>query len=142
MQQMAPGMVPPGMMPQGSGVFGYEMADIEEVDILPAHFSKFDPLIRPLEQKEKIDIIDDVSLEITVELGKTQKSIQEILDFEEGSLVELNRFTGEMMDILVNGKVIAKGEVVVLEDKFAVQLKEINVNEDNTKKKRRNKTHL
>jgi len=46
------------------------------------------------------------------------------------------------MDILVNGKVIAKGEVVVLEDKFAVQLKEINVNEDNTKKKRRNKTHL
>ena len=68
-------------------------------------------------------------------MGKTQKSIREILDFEEGSLVELNRFTGEMMDILVNGKVIAKGEVVVLEDKFAVQLKEINV--DDSQKKRR-----
>ena len=147
--QPMPGMMPnpmeqgmmPGVMPPGGNVFGYEAMDIEEVNILPAHFSKFDPLIRPLDQKEKINIIDDVSLEITVELGKTQKSIQEILDFEEGSLVELNRFTGEMMDILVNGKVIAKGEVVVLEDKFAVQLKEININQDTTKK-RRSKTHI
>ena len=67
-----------------------------------------------------------VSLEIAVQLGKTCKTVKEILDFEEGTLIELDRLAGEMMDILVNGKVLAKGEIVVLEDKFAVQLKEIN----------------
>lgn len=125
-----------GMMNQPQNMMGYTMPMIEEVNILPAEFSVFDSGIKPLDQTEQINIIDDVSLEIAVELGKTQKSIREILDFEEGTLVELNRFTGEMMDILVNGKIIAKGEVVVLEDKFAVQLKEINV--DDSKSKRRN----
>lgn len=136
MPMQGQGMPPVGMMNPAQNVQGYMMPVMEEVNILPAEFSVFDSNIKPLDQTEQINIIDDVSLEIAVELGKTQKSIREILDFEEGSLVELNRFTGEMMDILVNGKVIAKGEVVVLEDKFAVQLKEINV--DDSQKKRRN----
>ena len=124
-----------GMMNPAQNIQGYMMPAMEEVNILPAEFSVFDSNIKPLEHTEQINIIDDVSLEIAVELGKTQKSIREILDFEEGTLVELNRFTGEMMDILVNGKVIAKGEVVVLEDKFAVQLKEISVDENQTKRR-------
>ncbi|MBE5937752.1 MAG: flagellar motor switch phosphatase FliY [Lachnospiraceae bacterium] len=97
------------------------------VVVQPVEFNVFDNNLKPIEQTENIGIIDDVSLEIAVELGKTTKSIKEILDFEEGTLIELDRLAGEMMDILVNGKVLAKGEIVVLEDKFAVQLKEINV---------------
>lgn len=97
-----------------------------EVIVRPAEFNEFDSSVDPLQQKEQIGIINDVSLEIAVELGKTRKTVREILDFEEGTLIELDRLAGEMMDILVNGKVLAKGEIVVLEDKFAVQLKEIN----------------
>lgn len=97
-----------------------------EVVVRPAEFNEFDSSVEPLQQKEQIGIINDVSLEIAVELGKTRKTVREILDFEEGTLIELDRLAGEMMDILVNGKVLAKGEIVVLEDKFAVQLKEIN----------------
>lgn len=96
------------------------------VVVRPAEFNVFDTSIDPLKQREQIGIINDVSLEIAVELGKTRKTVREILDFEEGTLIELDRLAGEMMDILVNGKVLAKGEIVVLEDKFAVQLKEIN----------------
>ena len=109
--------------------FFYNEPSVEQLDmsIQPAQFNVFDSSIKRLNQQEQIGLIDDVSLEITVELGKTQKSIQEVLDFEEGSLIELNRLAGEMMDILVNGKVVAKGEIVVLEDKFAVQLKEIDM---------------
>ncbi|MCI8307969.1 MAG: flagellar motor switch phosphatase FliY [Lachnospiraceae bacterium] len=133
--QAVQGMPSVGMANPPQNVQGYMMPAMEEVNILPAEFSVFDSNIKPLDQTEQINIIDDVSLEIAVELGKTQKSIREILDFEEGTLVELNTFTGEMMDILVNGKVIAKGEIVVLEDKFAVQLKEINVDDTHTKRR-------
>lgn len=113
--QSGPGMGYSGMVGDGNGVV-----------VQTAEFNVFDNAIHPLDQSENIGIINDVSLEISVELGKTQKTVREILDFEEGTLIELNRLAGEMMDILVNGKVLAKGEIVVLEDKFAVQLKEIN----------------
>ena len=120
MDSAMPGFMPP--VDFGNAV----LAEDTGVVIQPAQFNEFDGAIRPLDQTEQIGIINDVSLEIAVELGKTQKTVREILDFEEGTLIELNRLAGEMMDILVNGKVLAKGEIVVLEDKFAVQLKEIN----------------
>lgn len=117
-------MASPGMT--GSNMIGVSgMAGDSGVVVQAAEFNVFDNSINPLDQVENIGIINDVSLEIAVELGKTQKTVREILDFEEGTLIELNRLAGEMMDILVNGKVLAKGEIVVLEDKFAVQLKEI-----------------
>lgn len=120
-----------------AGVSGQPVADAARgmsdnmdnsgVIVRPAEFNEFDTSVAPLDKKEQIGIINDVSLEIAVELGKTCKTVKEILDFEEGTLIELDRLAGEMMDILVNGKVLAKGEIVVLEDKFAVQLKEINI---------------
>jgi flagellar motor switch protein FliN/FliY len=117
-------MAGPGMT--GSNMIGVSgMTGDSGVVVQAAEFNVFDNSINPLDQVENIGIINDVSLEIAVELGKTQKTVREILDFEEGTLIELNRLAGEMMDILVNGKVLAKGEIVVLEDKFAVQLKEI-----------------
>ncbi len=76
-------------------------------------------------QKENIDLIMDVPLEVTVELGRTTKSIQEILDFAPGTIIELDKIAGEPIDVLVNGKYIAKGEVVVIEESFGVRITEI-----------------
>ncbi len=75
---------------------------------------------------ENIDLIMDVPLEVTVELGRT-KSIKEILDFAPGTIIELNRIAGEPIDVLVNGKYVAKGEVVIIEESFWCPNTEIEI---------------
>jgi flagellar motor switch protein FliN/FliY len=70
-------------------------------------------------------IIMDVPLEITVELGRTHKKIQEILEFAPGKIIELDRLAGEPIDILVNGKFVAKGEVVVIDENFGIRITDI-----------------
>ena len=77
------------------------------------------------EDKENINILMDLPLQVTVQLGKTQKDIKEILKFTEGTIVELDKLAGEDVDILVNGKEIAKGEVVVVDQNFGVRITEI-----------------
>lgn len=72
-----------------------------------------------------LDLIMSVPVEVSVEVGRTKKRIKEILDFKKGTLVELDRVAGEPMDIFVNGKCIAQGEVVVIEDKFGVRITKI-----------------
>ena len=79
----------------------------------------------PLLQTENIDLLLDVPLEVTVELGKTSKSIKEILDFAPGTVVELNRLAGEPIDVLVNGKYVAKGEVVVMGEAFGIRITDV-----------------
>ena len=74
---------------------------------------------------ENIGLIMDVPLEVTVELGRTTKSISEILNFAPGTIIELDRIAGEPIDVLVNGKFVAKGEVVVIEESFSVRVTEI-----------------
>jgi len=66
-----------------------------------------------------------VPLEVTVELGRTKKYIREILEFGPGSIIELDKLAGEPVDILVNGKAIAKGEVVVIDENFGVRITDI-----------------
>ncbi|SHE94479.1 flagellar motor switch protein FliN/FliY [Caldanaerobius fijiensis DSM 17918] len=73
----------------------------------------------------KITLIKDVPLEVTVELGRTHKLIKEILELGPGSIIELNKMAGEPVDILVNGKNVAKGEVVVIDENFGVRITEI-----------------
>ena len=75
--------------------------------------------------QSNIDLIMDVPLEVTVELGRTSKSISEILDFAPGTIIELDKVAGEPVDVLVNGKFVAKGEVVVIEESFGVRVTEI-----------------
>lgn len=75
--------------------------------------------------KGNLDLIMSVPVEVSVEVGRTKKRIKEILDFKKGTLVELDRVAGEPMDIFVNGKCIAKGEVVVIDDKFGVRITKI-----------------
>lgn len=95
------------------------------VDVQSAHFSEFSSGSPVIALQENIDLIKDVPLEVTVELGRTHKSIQEILDFAPGTIIELNKIAGEPIDVLVNGKYVAKGEVVVIEESFGIRITEI-----------------
>jgi len=97
----------------------------QPVNVQPAQFQAFAGTEQPVYGQENIGLIMDVPLEVTVELGRTSKSIQEILDFAPGTILELNRIAGEPIDILVNGKYVAKGEVVVIEESFGVRITEI-----------------
>lgn len=98
---------------------------MQPVNAQPAQFQAFSGGINPMNQPENIDLIMDVPLDVTVELGRTKKSIQEILDFSPGTIIELNKIAGEPIDVLVNGKYVAKGEVVVIEESFGVRIVEI-----------------
>ncbi len=121
-QMMNPQMMNPQMMnPQMVNPMMYQ----QPVNVQPAQFSPFTGEFAAQFAKENIDLIMDVPLEVTVELGRTTKSISEILDFAPGTIIELNRIAGEPIDILVNGKYVAKGEVVVIEENFGVRITEI-----------------
>ena len=97
----------------------------QNVNIQPAQFQTFGGNFNPTVSQENIGLIMDVPLEVTVELGRTTKSIAEILDFAPGTIIELDRIAGEPIDVLVNGKFVAKGEVVVIEESFGIRVTEI-----------------
>lgn len=129
-QPMPQPMVQPQMMPQQPmAPMGYQMPYMQpvmgDVNVQAAQFQPFNPGINPLAQTENIDLIMDVPLEITVELGRTNKSIKEILEFAPGTIIELNKLAGEPVDVLVNGKFVAKGEVVVIEENFGIRVTEV-----------------
>lgn len=111
-----------GVIPQG---VPYMMPVTQDVNVQPVQFAPFNPMMSAVVQPENIDLLMDVPLEVTVELGRTSKSIKEILDFAPGSIIELNRLAGEPIDVLVNGKFVAKGEVVVMEEAFGIRVTEI-----------------
>lgn len=111
----------PGMPQQ----MPYMMPPVQDVNVSPVQFAPFTPLSGAVVQPENIDLLMDVPLEVTVELGRTSKSIKEILDFSPGTIIELNRLAGEPIDVLVNGKFVAKGEVVVMEEAFGIRVTEI-----------------
>ena len=122
-QNMAnPNMVNPNMM--NSNMMGQNNMG-QSVNVQPAQFTPFGAMPNQAYQPENIDLIMDVPLEVTVELGRTKKSISEILDFGPGKIIELNKLAGEPVDVLVNGKFVAKGEVVVIEESFGVRITEI-----------------
>lgn len=97
----------------------------QNVNVQPAQFQSFSNDSVGLSGQENIGLIKDVPLEVTVELGRTKKSISEILEFSPGTIIELDRIAGEPIDVLVNGKFVAKGEVVVIEESFGVRITEI-----------------
>jgi len=86
------------------------------------------PILMPrltAQETGNISLIMDVFMEMTVELGRTRKLIKEILSMGEGTIIELDKLAGEPVDILVNHKLIAKGEVVVIDENFGVRVTEI-----------------
>lgn len=120
------GMPNMGMPNMGMPAYGmpYGMP-MQEVNVQPVQFQAFSPDLVAVNQRENINLIMDVPLEVTVELGHTTKSIQDILEFAPGTIIELNKIAGEPIDVLVNGKYVAKGEVVVIEESFGVRVTEI-----------------
>lgn len=77
------------------------------------------------EQSMNLPLLLDIPLEVVVELGRTKKKISEVLELASGSIVELDKMAGEPVDVYVNNKLVAKGEVVVIEEHFGVRIKEI-----------------
>ncbi len=116
-----------GTMPGYNGVPYQQMQPqmMQEVNVQPAQFQAFSNDLAAVTQKENINLIMDVPLEVTVELGRTTKSIKEILEFAPGTIIELDKIAGEPIDVLVNGKYVAKGEVVVIEESFGIRVTEI-----------------
>jgi len=133
--QPAPSAAPPPPMPQQMPPHGMEyqyqqpmpmyQPQQPPVNVQAAQFTSFAGAFPPTYSSENIDIIMDVPLEVTVELGRTHKSIKDILEFTPGTIIELNKIAGEPIDVLVNGKYVAKGEVVVIEESFGIRITEI-----------------
>ena len=116
---------PSGMYAQPTQAVPFQAPPVQNVNIAPVQFQPFMEMNNPLLKTENIDLLLDVPLEVTAELGRTSKSIKEILEFSPGTIIELNRLAGEPIDVLVNGKYVAKGEVVVIEETFGIKVTEV-----------------
>jgi len=110
------------MQPNASMMGGVQMQTPPNVQSL--QFPNFAQSVGGGEQGN-INLIMDVFMEMTVELGRTKKTIKDILGLGEGTIIELDKLAGEPVDILVNHKPIAKGEVVVIDENFGVRVTEI-----------------
>ena len=100
-----------------------EMTHVAE-QVAPASFANFSPTPGNMPSGD-INMILDIPVQLTVELGRTRIPIKNILQLAQGSVVELDALAGEPMDVLVNGYLIAQGEVVVVNDKFGIRLTDI-----------------
>lgn len=115
------GTLPPGAeAPQGD-----VKRTTADVTINPASFADLRPQSNGRKEKASLDMLLDIGLQVTVELGRAKMNIREVLTVGPGTVVELNRVAGEPVDILINGKPIAKGEVVVIGDMFGVRVTDI-----------------
>lgn len=103
----------------------------------PASFQNFDSSSGPNPTSmNDFDLILDIPVQLTVELGRTKISIRNLLQLAHGSVVELDALAGEPMDVLINGTLIAQGEVVVVNDKFGIRLTDIITPSERVKKLR------
>ncbi len=95
------------------------------VNVQPVQFSNFQGGAPAHLDETNLGLLMDIPLKVTVELGRTKKQIKEILELSQGSIIELDKLAGEPVDILVNNKLIAKGEVVVIDENFGVRVTDI-----------------
>ncbi len=93
--------------------------------VAPASFANFNAGTAPAAAGNDLNLILDIPVQLTVELGRTRIPIKHILQLAQGSVVELDALAGEPMDVLVNGYLIAQGEVVVVNEKFGIRLTDI-----------------
>ena len=99
----------------------------ELITVRPVKFQEFEESEPNRSIKKNLDILQDVSMHISVELGKTKATIKDVMDYKEGSIVELDKIAGEQVEVYANNKLIAKGEVIVIEDKFGVRVTSTNL---------------
>jgi len=122
-QPQQPYMQPPVAPPPGPQTYGN--VPTRGVNVQPVQFPSFGnpPFVQA--EDTNLNLLLDIPLKVTVELGRTSKQIKEILELSQGSVIELDKLAGEPVDILVNNKLIAKGEVVVIDENFGVRVTEI-----------------
>lgn len=114
------------VMDTGANKDAYIEKSKKDVDLKEVKFQSFDTSnYGQAAAGNNIDLIIDVPLQVTVVLGKTKKNIKEILEIGMGSIIVLDRLAGEMVDVLVNGKIFARGEVVVINDNYGVRITEL-----------------
>ncbi len=115
-----------GYAASGAQSGGYRQTVANPVTVRPVEFPSFDDHMSPNGGINKnLELVMDVCLNLTVELGRSELPIKEVLELTRGSVIELNRVAGEAVDLYVNGKMIAKGEVVVIEDNFGLRITSI-----------------
>lgn len=95
------------------------------VNVQQAQFVNFEPNTITQSESRNLNMLLDIPLQVTVELGRTKRSVKEILDLSSGSIIELDKLAGEPVDILVNSRLIAKGEVVVIDENFGVRITDV-----------------
>ncbi|MEK4238072.1 flagellar motor switch phosphatase FliY [Paenibacillus sp. FSL H7-0714] len=128
-----PGMPPYGMPPQGMPPQGMPYGQTpplspeanRNVNVQPVQFANLNGGAFGHIDENNLNLLMDIPLRVTVELGRTQKQIKDILEMSQGSIIELDKLAGEPVDILVNNKLIAKGEVVVIDENFGVRVTDI-----------------
>lgn len=123
----APNAMPYGQpqMPPQTGPQHYGGMHGRNVNVQPVQFANFQSAPYPQVDENNLNLLMDIPLKVTVELGRTQKQIKDILEMSQGSIIELDKLAGEPVDILVNHKLIAKGEVVVIDENFGVRVTDI-----------------
>ncbi|MFD1018192.1 flagellar motor switch phosphatase FliY [Thalassobacillus hwangdonensis] len=115
-------------------MIGRSQFDTEETPVETAQFSDFEQVQLGSNEQRNLDMLLDIPLKVTVELGRTKRTIKEILELSKGSVLELDKLAGEPVDIHVNSKLIAKGEVVVIDENFGVRVTDILSPKDRLKK--------
>lgn len=119
-----PGMQQPSHMPNPEPQH-YGNMHARGVNVQPVQFANFQNGVFGQAGDNNLNLLMDIPLKVTVELGRTQKQIKDILELSQGSIIELDKLAGEPVDILVNQKLIAKGEVVVIDENFGVRVTDI-----------------
>jgi flagellar motor switch protein FliN/FliY len=112
--------------------------DVDVDEIMAAPLEELKDTSTPISEDErrKLDTIMDIPVTISMEVGRSQISIRNLLQLNQGSVVELDRIAGESLDVLVNGTLIAHGEVVVVNDKFGIRLTDVISQTERIKKLR------
>jgi len=115
----------------------FEQVEAKPVNVKPVKFQSFDDVKAPNEldefEQDNLNLILGVPLDVSVEIGRTKMAVKNILELRQGSVIELDRQAGDPVDIIVNGQLIAKGDVVIIDDNFGVRVTEIISPQDMSK---------
>jgi flagellar motor switch protein FliN/FliY len=117
-----------GAVNEGEDTFSAPSADgagENVIDVHPMLYASFEGDTAPRGEKNSMELVYDIPLQVSVELGKTHKEISEILEFGLGTIIVLDKLAGDPVEVLANGKLIAKGEVVVIDENYGVRITEI-----------------
>ncbi len=127
-QQRAPQVPPRQQAPQAPQAKAEpkEELDDEVITVKPIRFASFENEVSAVGTPRKnLDIMQDVKAKITVELGRCKMKVKKVLDIQKGSIIEINKVAGEQVELFVCGKLVAHGEVIVIEDKFGLRITSI-----------------